>query len=160
MDRVSPLTWTTFPVFVETNWNWCSTYNCLFSQYSPDQLYRICHEYECSQCIICYPLHPSKYLVPYFLLGTYVSLIEFIIAQSPHTTKGLLIGVFYIIQFGVGGLLSLIQTFFCEYVHTGNMSCSKNLIFIIIVITFKWHCCTKFYYVLCCSIQVQTERVR
>ena len=38
-----------------------------------------------------------------------VSLLEFIIAQSPHNMKGILIGIFYIIRYGIGGLFALIQ---------------------------------------------------
>ena len=94
-------------------------------------------------------LQNFSYHISYFVLN--VSLIEFIIAQSPHTTKGLLIGVFYAIQFGVGGLLLLIQTFFCEYVHTSNMSCSKifiTIVIIIAVLSFIMYCVVAYKYKL------------
>ena len=35
-----------------------------------------------------------------------VSLLEFIIAQSPHNMKGILIGLFYVIRYRIGGLFA------------------------------------------------------
>ena len=67
--------------------------------------------------------------------------------------KGILIGIYYIIRFGVGGLLMLIQTFFCKYVHTGNiMSCSgtivNTVILVIAVLSFITYCFVAFKYKL------------
>ena len=78
----------------------------------------------------------SLYNISYIVLT--VSLIEFIIAQSPHTMKGMLIGFYYVIRFGVGGLLDLIQEVICPYVHTAKLSIScctlSNIVITIITL--------------------------
>ena len=53
-----------------------------------------------------------------------VSLLEFIIAQSPHNMKGILIGIFYVIRYGIGGLFALIQQLLCMHLHSA-LSCNK-----------------------------------
>ena len=68
-------------------------------------------------------------IIPNILLGlSYimltVSLLEFIIAQSPHTMKGILIGFYYVIRYGVAELLTLIEHLSCTYIHSA-MSCNK-----------------------------------
>ena len=62
-----------------------------------------------------------------------VSLLEFIIAQSPHTMKGILIGFYYVIRYGVAGLLTLIEHLSCTYIHSA-MSCNKIITHIVITI--------------------------
>jgi peptide/histidine transporter 3/4 len=63
-----------------------------------------------------------------------VSFLEFIIAQSPHPMKGLLIGMFYVIRYGVGGLLALVvQQLPCTYLHSA-ISCSGIVSYALITI--------------------------
>ena len=62
-----------------------------------------------------------------------VSLLEFIIAQSPHTMKGILIGFYYVIRYGVARLLTLSEHLLCTYVHSAK-SCSKTIRYIVITI--------------------------
>ena len=57
-------------------------------------------------------MNPYLLLIPTILCtGSYMfltmSLFEFIIAQSPQTMKGMLIGLYYTFRFGLGGLLVL-----------------------------------------------------
>ena len=55
-----------------------------------------------------------------------ISLFEFIIAQSPHSMKGLLIGFYYVIRFGFDGLLNAIVLYsaFKKYsAYNNSMSC-------------------------------------
>ena len=64
-----------------------------------------------------------------------VSLFEFIIAQSPHTMKGVLIGFFYIIRFGVVGFLALIKHYaFNKLPCTSALNCSDTVRYIVITI--------------------------
>ena len=46
-------------------------------------------------------IYISKILSDISYVVLTVSLIEFIIAQSPHAMKGILIGFYYVIRFGV-----------------------------------------------------------
>ena len=62
-----------------------------------------------------------------------VSLLEFIIAQTPHNIKGILIGVFYIIRFGIGGLFALIQKFLCVHLHSA-FSCNRIVSYAVVAI--------------------------
>ena len=55
-----------------------------------------------------------------------VSLLEFIIAQSPHSMKGILIGFYYVIRYGMAGLVALIQYLPCMYLHSA-ISCSGTV---------------------------------
>ena len=84
-----------------------------------------------------------------------VSLLEFIIAQSPHTMKGILIGFYYVIRYGVARLLTLIEHLSCTYIHSA-MSCNKIITYIVITIiallSFIMYC---FF-----SMQVQIEGER
>ena len=83
------------------------------------------------------------HIVPYLLVIPYalfeisyivlsVSLLEFIIAQSPHTLKGILIGVYYLIHYGLAGLFSLIEKLPCTYF--GISSCSGMVYYIVVTI--------------------------
>ena len=69
--------------------------------------------------------------ISHFVLA--ISLLEFIIAQSPHTMKGILIGFYYVIRFGLAGVFAIIQKFFCKYVYSA-MSCSEVSSYIVITI--------------------------
>ena len=73
---------------------------------------------------------------PYFLAIPYtlyklsymiftVSLFEFIIAQSPHSMKGLLIGFYYVIRFGLAGILAIVlYSSFKRYpAYSNSLSC-------------------------------------
>ena len=53
--------------------------------------------------IIPYTLYELSYLI------LSISLIEFIIAQSPHSMKGVLIGFYYVLRFGLGRILILTE---------------------------------------------------
>ena len=60
-----------------------------------------------------------------------VSLLEFIIAQSPHSMKGILIGFFYAIRYGMAGLVALIQQLPCTHLHSA-ISCSGTVNYTVI----------------------------
>ena len=60
-----------------------------------------------------------------------VSLLEFIIAQSPHSMKGILIGFFYAIRYGMAGLVALIQQLPCTHLHSA-ISCSGTVNYAVI----------------------------
>lgn len=75
-------------------------------------------------------LNPYIFLVPGILYyASYivltVSLFEFIIAQSPNTIKGMLIGLYYALHYGVGGVLFLLEDYaFRKYpTHGYALSC-------------------------------------
>ena len=70
--------------------------------------------------------------VSYFVLT--VSLFEFIIAQSPHAMKGILIGFFYAIRFGVAGLLGLIEDYALKKLPTGTSGTIGNVVIIVIAL--------------------------
>ena len=64
---------------------------------------------------------------------------------SPHAMKGILIGFYYVIHFGVGGLFDLVQTLACSHVHTTRLSISccmiSNIVITIIaVMSFIVYC--------------------
>ena len=62
-----------------------------------------------------------------------VSLLEFIIAQSPHNMKGILIGIFYVIRFGIGKLFALIQQLLCTHLHS-SLGCNGIVIYAVIAV--------------------------
>ena len=69
-------------------------------------------EYKKLPCIIT--LNRHLLLIPMILeAGSYIvlviSLFEFIIAQSPQTMKGMLIGLYYTFRFGLAGLFNLVE---------------------------------------------------
>ena len=70
--------------------------------------------------------------VSYFVLT--VSLFEFIIAQSPHAMKGILIGFFYAIRFGVAGLLGLIEDYALKKLPTGTSGTIGSVVIIVIAL--------------------------
>ena len=81
--------------------------------------------------------------ISYFLLT--VSLFEFIVAQSPHTMKGMLIGFFYVIRFGVAGLIALVGHYALKKLPCTNaINCSdivSNIVIIIIaLLSFIMYC--------------------
>lgn len=71
-------------------------------------------------------LSPYLFLIPCVLSkGVYIvftaSLFEFIIAQSPQSMKGTLIGLYYTIRFGLAGLFSIVEDqAFSKYPPTGR----------------------------------------
>ena len=62
-----------------------------------------------------------------------VSLLEFIIAQSPQNMKGILIGIFYVIRYGIGGLLALIQRLLCTHLHSA-LSCNGIVSYAVVTV--------------------------
>ena len=62
-----------------------------------------------------------------------VSLLEFIIAQSPHNMKGILIGIFYVIRYGIGGLFALIQRLLCTHLHS-SLSCNGIVSYAVVAV--------------------------
>jgi peptide/histidine transporter 3/4 len=84
---------------------------------------------EVSLCVAT--LNPYLLLIPTILCtGSYMvltmSLFEFIIAQSPQSMKGMLIGLYYTLRFGLGGLFVLADYHvFKRYYPTNNkvLSC-------------------------------------
>ena len=72
--------------------------------------------------------------VSYVLLT--VALFEFIIAQSPRSMKGILIGFYYTLRFGLAGLLNLIEYYaFNKYHPTRHypLSCRSTHMAITII---------------------------
>ena len=71
-------------------------------------------------------LNPYLVLVPFALYNaSYViftiSLFEFIVAQSPHPMKGLLIGLYYSIRFGIGGCFTAINHYAFNFSTNGHL---------------------------------------
>ena len=60
-----------------------------------------------------------------------ISLLEFIIAQAPDSMKGILIGFYYVIRYGMGGLVALIQYLPCMYLHNA-VSCNGTVSYAVI----------------------------
>ena len=92
-------------------------------------------------------IYISKILSDISYVVLTVSLIEFIIAQSPHVMKGILIGFYYVIRYGVGGIFELVQELICSHVdiHTTSLSIncsmlSNIVITIIAVVSFIMYC--------------------
>ena len=70
----------------------------------------------CLHSICSINLNPYIFLVPGILYNASyavltVSLFEFIIAQSPNTIKGMLIGLYYTLRYGVAGVLVLLEDY-------------------------------------------------
>ena len=87
--------------------------------------------------------------ISHFLLA--ISLLEFIIAQSPHTMKGILIGFYYVLRFGLAGFFALIQKVSCTYVY-GAVSCNEIVSYIVItgvaLLSFIMYCIIAYKYKL------------
>ena len=86
-------------------------------------------------------LNPYLNIIPHLLYNlSYmiftISLIEFIIAQSPHSMKGILIGFYYVLRFGLGGTLALVEYFaFEKYpIYSNSLSCGTVYYIITIAI--------------------------
>ena len=86
------------------------------------------------QVLPCYLSFDSVALSPYLLLipstlhsasNTIftISLFEFIIAQSPQAMKGILIGLYYSLRYGLAGLLLLVESHTFE-TNTSVLSCA------------------------------------
>ena len=83
-----------------------------------------------SQSDITLDLSPYLNIIPHLLyelsyMILTISLIEFIIAQSPHSMKGVLIGFYYVLRFGFSGTLTLVEHFaFEKYpIYSNSLSC-------------------------------------
>ena len=75
-------------------------------------------------------LSPYLFLIPKLLrISAYIiltiSFYEFLIAQSPQSVKGILIGMYYTIRFGLGGLFTLVNwRLFSSYLFSSHkLSC-------------------------------------
>ena len=86
-------------------------------------------------------LDPYLNVIPHLLYNlSYmiftISLIEFIIAQSPHSMKGILIGFYYVLCFGLGGTHALVEHFaFEKYpIYSNSLSCGTVYYIITIAI--------------------------
>ena len=71
-------------------------------------------------------LNPYLVLIPFALYNTSyviftISLFEFIIAQSPHPMKGLLIGLYYSMRFGIGGCFTAINHYAFNFATNGHL---------------------------------------
>lgn len=71
-------------------------------------------------------LNPYLVLIPFALYNTSyviftISLLEFIVAQSPHPMKGLLIGLYYSIRFGIGGCFTAINHYAFNFSTNGHL---------------------------------------
>ena len=71
-------------------------------------------------------LNPYVVLIPFALYNSSyviftISLFEFIIAQSPHPMKGLLIGLYYSIRFGIGGCFTAINHYAFNFATSGHL---------------------------------------
>ena len=69
---------------------------------------------QCRKSLHSIHLSPYLFLIPKLLrISAYIiltiSLFEFLIAQSPQSVKGILIGMYYTIRFGLGGLFTLVD---------------------------------------------------
>ena len=123
--------------YVETNyWNWCCTYYfvCIISILVIN-LIKYATIIDEDHILLYINLAPTFLAyVSYFVL--IVSLFEFIIAQSPHTMKGILIGFFYVIRFRVAGLLALIKYYALKKLPTCTSAiiCSSTVSDIVIIV--------------------------
>lgn len=71
-------------------------------------------------------LSPYLIFIPTFLYDiSYtmftITLFEFIIAQSPYSMKGVLIGIYYVIRFGIGGLFDAVERYVFSFPTTGHL---------------------------------------
>ena len=78
--------------------------------------------------IIPYTLYELSYLI------LSISLIEFIIAQSPHSMKGVLIGFYYAFRFGFSRILILVEYLAFEK-YPIHSSLSGGTVYYIILLT-------------------------
>ena len=89
------------------------------------------------------------FYISHFMLA--ISLLEFIIAQSPHNMKGILIGFYYVLRHGLAGFFALVQKVFCTYIY-GAVSCSEIVSYVVITIvallSFIMYCIVAYKYKL------------
>jgi peptide/histidine transporter 3/4 len=74
----------------------------------------------------------TLYDLSYMILT--ISLIEFIIAQSPHSMKGVLIGFYYVLRFGFSGIFILIEYFAFEKYPAYSNSLSSGTVYYIVTL--------------------------
>ena len=104
-------------------------------------------EHQSERVLPCYFFFDNVALSPYILLipsvlftASYtvlmISLFEFIIAQSPQSMKGTLVGLYYSLHYGLAGLLILIESHTLEkYItHNGIFSCATAHYLVITII--------------------------
>ena len=107
-------------------------------------------------------LSPYLFLIPKLLrISAYIiltmSFFEFLIAQSPQSVKGILIGMYYTIRYGLGGLFTLVDwKVFSKYLFSSHkLSC--GLLYYLVMIG----CCSdKLDHIHSCGLQVQTQGER
>jgi peptide/histidine transporter 3/4 len=87
--------------------------------------------FERQTCYFHVTFSPYLLLIPSILsTASYtiliISLFEFIIAQSPQSMKGMLIGLYYSLRYGLTGLLILIQSYTLEkyIMHSRVLNCA------------------------------------
>ena len=88
-------------------------------------------------------LSPYLNIIPYILyelsyMILSISLIEFIIAQSPHSMKGVLIGFYYVLHYGLSGIIILVEFLAFKKYPVYNNSLSSGTVYYI------KHCSTEY----------------
>ena len=63
-----------------------------------------------------------------------ISFVEFIIAQSPHSMKDILIGFYYALRFGLGETLALVEYIAFEKYQVYSNSLSRGTVYYITTI--------------------------
>ena len=90
-------------------------------------------------------LSPYLNIIPYIYCMSFhsymiltISLIEFIIAQLPHSMKGVLIGFYYVLHYGLSGIIILVEFLVFEKYPVYNNSLSSGTVYYI------KHCSTEY----------------
>ena len=85
-------------------------------------------------------INSSFILIPNFFYGLatlvfHISLVEFIIIRSPHSMKGMLLGLYYTFRFGITECFPLSLQYAFDY-HSGNhyLSCASSFYLMLTVI--------------------------
>ena len=79
-------------------------------------------------------------LVPNFLFGLatlifHISLIEFIVIRSPHSMKGMLLGLYYTFRYGITECFSLSLQYAFDYHNSSHyLSCASSFYLMLIII--------------------------
>ena len=79
-------------------------------------------------------------LIPSFLYGLatisfHVALVEFIIIRSPHSMKGMLLGLYYTFRYGITECFPLSLQYAFDYHNTGHhLSCASSFYLVLIII--------------------------
>ena len=87
------------------------------------------------ECISPYVNVVPSILAPISYILLVVPLFEFIIAQSPHSMKGILFGLYYIVYYGLSEIVYLIEYYaFLKLPCTSPINCSATVSYIVITI--------------------------